>query len=266
MKKLTFSLLFILLVYQSVLWAGGAPLEIFCKDKKVASGFFLSPDLAVTTDSILLYNNIHFKTETKTLYNYRIEFIDRVTKLVFLRIKDARETPLDLPEDNILVETEPLYIHEKGKRVDVGFFTRKLNGYGAFISEDKSLYEGTPLYDIEDEFAGVLIGNLDQNLYLFLYADMLAFYRDHLNMIITQGRPVLNIVVTEMWEYSGIRVKESRNDLVEKGDIIVGLANFQINNVLDFNRALYLVDPASPLTLKVIRNGKLKRVTLNGGK
>jgi len=44
------------------------------------------------------------------------------------------------------------------------------------------------------------------------------------------------------------------------------LANFRINNVLDFNRALYLVDPERPLTLKLIRDGKLKRVTLNGGK
>ena len=265
MKKLIFSLLLFLITVQALI-ADGAPLEIFCKDKKVAAGFFLSPDLAVTTDSILLYNNIHFKTETKTLYNYRIEFIDRVTKLVFLRLKDAGGPPMRLPADNILVETEPVYIHDKGKRVDVGFFTRKLNGYGAFISEDRSLYEGTPLYDIEDEFAGVLIGNLDQNLYLFLYADMLAFYRDNLNMIIKRGRPVLNIVVTEMWEYSGIQVKESRNELVEKGDIIVGLANFRINNVLDFNRALYLVDPERPLTLKVIRAGKLKRLTVNGGK
>jgi len=266
MKKLIFSFLFFLITLSSLLWAGGTSVEIFCKDKKVASGIFLSPDLAVTTDSILLYNNIYFRAGSKTLYNYRIEFIDRVTKLVFLRIRDAREIPVTLPSDNILVEMEPVYIHEGGKRIDVGFFTRKLNGYGAFISEDKSLYEGTPLYDIEDKFAGVLIGNLDQNLYLFLYADMLAFYRDYLNMIIERGRPVLNIVVTEMWEYSGIRVKESRNALVKKGDIIVGLANFRINNVLDFNRALYLVDPERPLTLKLIRDGKLKRVTLNGGK
>jgi len=266
MKKLIFSFLLILQMIAMAAASDAGQLHILCKDKKIASGVFLAPDLAVTTDTILLYHNIRFEAAGKTLYNYRIEFIDPVTKLVFLRLKGADARPVVIPDDNILIETEPLFILSGGERVNVGFFTRKLNGYGAFVSENASLYEGTALYDIEGHLAGVLIGNLDQHLFLFIYADMLAFYRDHLKMIIQKGRPVLNIVVTELWEYSGIQVKESRNSLVKKGDIIVGVGSFEINNVLDFNRALYLVNAEKKLLLKMIRDGHLKVITIDGGK
>jgi len=263
MKKSVFSTLLLCLVTAAA-FASGDQAEVYCKYKKIANGVFLKDDLLVTTDNILLYNNIYFKEKDENIYDYRIVFVDRVTKLVFVRF-DTDSSALEIPPDNILVDGEPIFVEHEGKKKKVGIFTRKINGYGAFYSNDKLLFEGTAIYDVEGAFAGILLGKLNESLYLFIYSDMLAFYRDNIDNIRNSERPKLNILVTELWEYPGIRVKESANRAIMKDDVIIKVDSFLVNNVLDFNRALYFSAGKKKFVFTVIRNNMEKIVTVHGG-
>ena len=190
--------------------------------------------------------------------------MDRITKLVFIRFNSEAEA-LDIPSDNMFVDGEPIFTMENGRKKRIGLFTQKINGYGAFFTTENGLYEGTAIYDIEGHFAGILMGRLNDKLYLFLYADMLAFYKDNIDSIREMKRPKLGIMVTEMWEFPGIRIKESANKSLKKNDIIIKVDSFLINNVLDFNRALFYSSTKKKLRFTVLRGKEKKMITVYGG-
>ena len=261
MKKYLFSILLFLAIDNVVLYALSDAVGIYYRFNKIGEGVLLSDTVFVTTDNVLRYSNFYLKDGKNIYYNYQIIFIDRISKLVFLKVKLDKKC-VRLPKKIVLRETDNIYTMHGDKYVDIGFYTRKYKGYRALISDYPELYEGMPLYNTNHKFLGILIGNYGNNLYLFLDSEFLKFYKKHLKNILKYGKPVLKIVVEELWNKQGVKIVKSQNPLLKVNDIIIKLNHMAINNILDFNKGLFLVSKRNFFYLTIVRNKEVKRIKM----
>lgn len=269
MKKLAFNF-FILVLFVSIIHSDNysynnkCKISIFKDYEKIASGIKIAENIFVTKDSILSYNNFYLKSKKNIYYNYEVIYVDRVSGLAFLRIDIPGEKE-NLHKQVKLTEDDPIFIYKDNNYQKIGKYAKKIKGYGLLNTKYEDLYVTMPLYNINKKFIGLILGYFQKNHYIFLKSNILKFYQNNLNSILKEGKPNLNIVVSEMWHKNGIKIIKSFNDQFKRGDIIVKIEGDKINNILDFNISLYKFNKRSTLKFIVKRDDKLKSIKIEGG-
>lgn len=242
---------------------GGSVLNVFAgnsvdifnvSSKQIGQGLQLNKGLVVASSRILASKGFYLKKENKSYKVYDVAYVDPIARLVFLKVDIPYKQEKYRLETHVK-ETESVYKENNGKMESIGFFTTYIKGYGAIISDNNELYEGMPLYDNEGNVLGLLMNRYSENLFIYLNSEWLYFYRDNFDLLINAKRPVMNIVVNELWEQPGIRVMSSKNTFFKEGDIIIRVNDSLIRNVLDFNRALIAFSMFEQMTFSILRNG-----------
>ncbi len=229
------------------------------ESKQIGQGLQLSSTMVVTSNKIVGKEGIIFKKDSIAYTKYTVIFNDPISQLVFLQINMPFKT-ITLKPENKMIPMESVYAEIDGKLTDIGFFSAYVKGYGSYIGNYDNLYEAMPLYDKNGAVIGILFGRLADKLYLYLSVEWLYFYRDNMNTIVKAKKPVLNIVVHELWDQPGILIGKSKNDNFKAGDVIVRVNNTMIRNVLDFHRALIAYSAFDSMTVSVLRSGTLVAV------
>lgn len=222
--------------------------------QQIGQGLQLNGNVVVASSRILSSKGFYLKKDTKSYSVYDVAYVDPIARLVFLNVKMPYKKETYRFEMHVK-ETESVYKEVNGKMQNIGFFTTYIKGYGAIISDNNELYEGMPLYDKDGAVLGLLMSRYSDNLFIYLNSEWLYFYRDNFDLLINAKRPVMNIIVNELWEQPGIRVMSSKNPYFKEGDIIIRVNDSVIRNVLDFNRALIAFSMFDQMTFSILRNG-----------
>ncbi len=222
--------------------------------RQIGQGLQLSASLVVASSRILTSTGFYLRKNNKDYSAYDVAYVDPIARLVFLKVS-IPFTKDTFKYETKVKETESVYKEVDGKFIDIGFFTTYIKGYGAIISDNHELYEGMPLYDKNGAVLGLLMNRYTDNMFLYLNVEWLHFYRDNFEFLVKAKRPVLHIIVNELWEQPGIRVMTSKNPFFKEGDTIIRVNDSVIRNVLDFNRALIAFSMFDQMTFTILRNG-----------